>query len=144
MTLGLKRGAPSNTGPGAVAPFATPKGRLCSVQYRRHLTHSSAHLAPTVVLCSDVPVQMTWLLQVSEQLDADNVSPCLLAAMNTEEKYVWSSWTRPSSSVSVQWHSDLIHTGKQKHVHSAQQHSFLFGICLLHVLDKHSQLQTVC
>jgi hypothetical protein len=28
-TLGLKRGAPSKAGPGAVAPLATPKRRLC-------------------------------------------------------------------------------------------------------------------
>ena len=59
------------------------------VQYGRHLTHSSAHLDPTVVSSSDVPLGLTpWPLQVLEQFDADTVFPYLLAAGATEEKYV--------------------------------------------------------
>jgi hypothetical protein len=59
------------------------------VQYGRHLTHSSAHLDPTVVSSSDAPLPLTPRpLQVLEQLVADTVFPCLLAAGNTEEKYV--------------------------------------------------------
>ena len=59
------------------------------VLYGRHLTHSSAHLDPTVVSSSDVPLLLTpQPLQVLEQLDADSVFPYLLAAGDTEEKYV--------------------------------------------------------
>jgi hypothetical protein len=59
------------------------------VLYGRRLTHSSAHLDPTVESSSDVPLLLTTRpLQVLQQLDADTLFPCLLAAGDTEEKYV--------------------------------------------------------